>query len=127
LDDLAPYKTKSRRISSVILKHRSYLLRSSFDLDLPTECDDEYWEDPDPEKAFKQPPGKPSKVSFFISYLKLNQILGFALRTIVGFLFDVSLNVSLRFYSIPSISPKFGSVLLGRSGSSISSRSLIQH
>ncbi|KIM80404.1 hypothetical protein PILCRDRAFT_789690 [Piloderma croceum F 1598] len=53
-----------------------------FDLEFPLDCDDEYWEDPDPEKAFKQPPGKPSKVSFFVSYVKLNQILGFALRTI---------------------------------------------
>ncbi|KAH7929532.1 hypothetical protein BV22DRAFT_1116792 [Leucogyrophana mollusca] len=53
-----------------------------FDLDLPVECDDEYWEHPDPEKAFKQPPDKPSIVSFFISFVKLNDILAFALRTI---------------------------------------------
>lgn len=53
-----------------------------FDLDLPTECDDEYWLPPDPKDAFKQPPGKPSKMSFFIAYLKLSQILAFALRTI---------------------------------------------
>jgi hypothetical protein len=48
------------------------------------ECDDEYWENPDPEQAFKQPSGKPSKLSYFILYLKLDQILGFALRTIVS-------------------------------------------
>ncbi|KIJ14786.1 hypothetical protein PAXINDRAFT_78504 [Paxillus involutus ATCC 200175] len=53
-----------------------------FDLDLPVECDDEYWEDPNPEQAFKQPPDKPSTMSFFISFLKLNHILAFALRTI---------------------------------------------
>ena len=72
----------------------------SFDLELPMECDDEYWEDP--EKAFKQPPGKPSKVSFFVSYLKLNQILGFALRTIVGssFLCIYQSLISVLQYSI---------------------------
>lgn len=57
----------------------------SFDLDLPTCCDDEYWEDPDPEKAFKQPPGKPSEMDFNICFLKLIQIMAFALRTIVRF------------------------------------------
>ncbi|KAI0771317.1 fungal-specific transcription factor domain-containing protein [Trametes elegans] len=53
-----------------------------FDLDLPTECDDEYWTHPDPEQAFKQPPGKPSKIAFFNCYIRLHQILAFALRTI---------------------------------------------
>ncbi|KAF9236278.1 fungal-specific transcription factor domain-containing protein [Melanogaster broomeanus] len=53
-----------------------------FDLDLPVECDDEYWEHPDPDQTFKQPPEKPSTVSFFICFLKLNHILAFALRTI---------------------------------------------
>lgn len=57
---------------------------SSFDLDLPVECDDEHWSPPDPKDAFKQPPGKPSKMSYFIAYLKLSQILAFALRTIVS-------------------------------------------
>ena len=56
----------------------------SFDLDLPVECDDEYWSPADPKDAFKQPAGKPSKMSFFIAYLKLSQILAFALRTIVS-------------------------------------------
>ncbi|KXN82670.1 Transcriptional activator protein acu-15 [Leucoagaricus sp. SymC.cos] len=53
-----------------------------FDVDLPVECDDEYWEHPDPEKRWKQPPGKPSLVSAFLCYLKLNQVLAFSLRTI---------------------------------------------
>ena len=57
---------------------------SSFDLDLPVECDDEYWSPTGPEEPFKQPQGKPSKMSFFIAYLKLSQILAFALRTIVS-------------------------------------------
>ncbi|KAF9223941.1 hypothetical protein BS17DRAFT_704855 [Gyrodon lividus] len=53
-----------------------------FDLDLPVECDDEYWEHPDPEQAFKQPSDKPSTMSFFMSFLKLNRVLAFALKTI---------------------------------------------
>ena len=60
------------------------LFDPSFDLDLPVECDDEYWSPPDPKDAFKQPSGKPSKMSYFIAYLKLSQILAFALRTIVS-------------------------------------------
>lgn len=53
-----------------------------FDLEMPIECDDEYWTHPDPEQAFKQPPGKPSKATYFNCLLRLNQILAFALRTI---------------------------------------------
>ncbi|KAF8968587.1 fungal-specific transcription factor domain-containing protein [Flammula alnicola] len=53
-----------------------------FDLDLPVNCDDEYWENPDPEKRFKQPSNKPSSISYFILYIKLHQILAFSLRTI---------------------------------------------
>ncbi|KAI0930965.1 hypothetical protein AcV7_005003 [Taiwanofungus camphoratus] len=53
-----------------------------FDLDLPIECDDEYWTHPNPDLAFKQPPGKPSTVTYFVCFLKLTRILAFALRTI---------------------------------------------
>lgn len=60
-----------------------YLQNSSYDLDFPVECDDEYWYTDDPSLAFKQPPGKPSKVSFFRHFIKLCQIHGRALRTIV--------------------------------------------
>ncbi|KIP05402.1 hypothetical protein PHLGIDRAFT_60579, partial [Phlebiopsis gigantea 11061_1 CR5-6] len=53
-----------------------------FDLEMPIECDDEYWVTGDPDTAFKQPPGKPSVVASFNCLLRLNQILAFALRTI---------------------------------------------
>ena len=60
-------------------------LYASFDVDMPTEIDDEYWEnEQDPEQAFKQPPGKPSLLSYFVCFIKLNQILAIALRTIVS-------------------------------------------
>ena len=53
-------------------------------MDLPVGCDDEYWENDDPNLAFKQPPGKPSRVSYFNCLIRQNQILAFALRTIVS-------------------------------------------
>ncbi|KAJ3762912.1 fungal-specific transcription factor domain-containing protein [Lentinula raphanica] len=46
-----------------------------FDLELPAECDQEYWENhEDPDKNFVQPAGKPSVMSFWIHYTKLQQI-----------------------------------------------------
>ena len=56
---------------------------SSFDLELPVDCDDEYWDHPDPKQRFKQPENKPSLISAFILFIKLNQILSYCLRTIV--------------------------------------------
>ena len=56
----------------------------SFDIEMPIECDDEYWDHPDPEQRWRQPPGKPSLVTAFNLYLKLNQVLAFSLRTIVS-------------------------------------------
>lgn len=52
---------------------------SSYDADLPTDVDDEYWENGD----FVQPPGKPSKVSAFIQWIKLHGIVAYALKTVV--------------------------------------------
>lgn len=54
----------------------------SFDVEFPIECDDEYWEPEDPEQAFKQPSGKPCKITAFIYSLKLGQILVYTLRTL---------------------------------------------
>ena len=78
-------KTKSEVHSSIYLGGTCLSTFSSFDIDFPLEVDDEYWENPlDPERAFVQPLNKPSTSSFFVSYSKLNQILGFILRTIVS-------------------------------------------
>ncbi len=55
----------------------------SFDLELPTDCDDEYWIiAPNGEVTFQQPSDKPSNIVFFIQHLKLIEILAFVLRTI---------------------------------------------
>ncbi|KAF9010747.1 fungal-specific transcription factor domain-containing protein [Cyathus striatus] len=48
-----------------------------FDLDLPVDCDDEYW-----DQGFTQPLGKSSKISYFVNYIKLCDILASAMKTI---------------------------------------------
>ncbi|TFY61087.1 hypothetical protein EVG20_g7194 [Dentipellis fragilis] len=70
------------RMMSAGLGRPCAIQEEDFDIDLPAECDDEYWTHPDPEQAFKQPAGKETYMSYFICFLKLNQILAFALRTI---------------------------------------------
>ncbi|KAJ7045760.1 fungal-specific transcription factor domain-containing protein [Mycena alexandri] len=64
----------------------SFLGRSSaihvedYDVELPLEVDDEYWEHPDPKMAFKQPAGKPSVLTYFVCHIRLCEILGSTLR-----------------------------------------------
>ncbi|KAF8994383.1 fungal-specific transcription factor domain-containing protein [Cyathus striatus] len=53
-----------------------------FDVDMPIECDDEYWEDPDPMQRFKQPESIPSTVATFNQLLRLYKIMAFAMNTI---------------------------------------------
>ncbi|KAJ3517005.1 hypothetical protein NLJ89_g774 [Agrocybe chaxingu] len=55
---------------------------ADFDLDLPIDCDDEYWEHPDPNQRFKQPPNKPSSTTYFILQIKLFRILSYCVRAI---------------------------------------------
>ncbi|TFK22788.1 hypothetical protein FA15DRAFT_643581 [Coprinopsis marcescibilis] len=55
---------------------------SDHNVDLPTDCDDEYWENPDPLLSFKQPQGKPSTVAHFIKLIALFNILGNVQRTL---------------------------------------------
>ncbi|RXW16420.1 hypothetical protein EST38_g9435 [Candolleomyces aberdarensis] len=53
-----------------------------FDLELPIECDDEYWDDPNSELRLKQPEGKPSLITAFTLSIRFNQILDISMRTI---------------------------------------------
>ncbi|KAF9078420.1 fungal-specific transcription factor domain-containing protein [Rhodocollybia butyracea] len=57
---------------------------NDLDLELPTMCDDEYWpgEPLKPTEDFKQPPQKKSYLTFWIHYIKLMEIVGFAQRSI---------------------------------------------
>ncbi|KAM5543320.1 hypothetical protein V8D89_003194 [Ganoderma adspersum] len=70
------------RTASFGLGRPSGLHDEDFDLDPMTEVDDEYWENADPELAFKQPEGKPSKVAFANCLMGLKKILAYASRTI---------------------------------------------
>jgi hypothetical protein len=69
------------------------------DVNLPTEIDDEYWDnEQDPEHTFKQPPGKYSLLSYFVCFIKFNQILAVSLRTIVS---HVSISLRLSVFMVP--------------------------
>ncbi|KAE9409507.1 hypothetical protein BT96DRAFT_872143 [Gymnopus androsaceus JB14] len=46
----------------------------NYDVEFPVEVDDVYWEQPG-ELAFKQPPGKPCQLAYWIQILKLISIL----------------------------------------------------
>ncbi|KAK0457309.1 fungal-specific transcription factor domain-containing protein [Desarmillaria tabescens] len=70
------------RLISSLMGRPLALGDEEIDIDLPTECDDEYWEAADPNQAFKQPAGKPSVVSYFNCCLRLSRLLTFCLRTI---------------------------------------------
>ncbi|KAL4064599.1 fungal-specific transcription factor domain-containing protein [Scleroderma citrinum] len=85
------------RSTSVSLGRPCAIQEEDFDIDLPVECDDEYWEQPDPELTFKQPENKPCSISFFVSYLKLFHIQAFALRT----LYSISKHKAVFGYSGP--------------------------
>ncbi|RPD54024.1 hypothetical protein L227DRAFT_512443 [Lentinus tigrinus ALCF2SS1-6] len=70
------------RISSFGLGRPCAIHDEDFDVEPLLEVDDEYWITSDPEKAFKQPEGKPSYVTFANCLIRLLKILAFASRTI---------------------------------------------
>ncbi|KAJ7599108.1 fungal-specific transcription factor domain-containing protein [Mycena floridula] len=49
------------------------------DVELPIECDDDCWENPDPKLAFK-PEGKSTNVTCMIQFIKLTNLMMLALR-----------------------------------------------
>lgn len=81
--DLALFRTKSGYMRYIIARN-AYCMPSSYDVDYPIECDDEYWENEDPSLAFKQPPGKASTAQFFTCILRLGRLHAYALRGIVS-------------------------------------------
>ncbi|THU97630.1 hypothetical protein K435DRAFT_753804 [Dendrothele bispora CBS 962.96] len=66
--------------ASVILGRPPAQVMEDHDLELPIDCDDEYWEHPDPKQAFRQPEGEPSTVTAWILLLKLIDIFAVARR-----------------------------------------------
>ncbi|KAL0068996.1 Gypsy retrotransposon integrase-like protein 1 [Marasmius tenuissimus] len=54
-----------------------------YDVELPIDCDDEYWElSGGSGKRFVQPDGQPSSLSYFLALLKLLEIVGQAQQTL---------------------------------------------
>ncbi|KAJ7842224.1 hypothetical protein B0H14DRAFT_2781286 [Mycena olivaceomarginata] len=52
-----------------------------YDVDLPTQCDDDYWTEP---YCFQQPAGVPAQTAYMISYLKLMAIYSRMQRALYG-------------------------------------------
>jgi hypothetical protein len=67
--------SKMRSMSSDLVL-TTMLIFLSFDLELPTECDDEFWVPSGTGRAFEQPKHRPSYTSFFIWNLRLHNIVG---------------------------------------------------
>ncbi|KAF7341905.1 Zn(2)-C6 fungal-type domain-containing protein [Mycena sanguinolenta] len=72
------------RTSSAWLGRPPALHLEEYDIELPLEVDDEYWDHPDPDQAFKQPAGKPSLIAYFICNIRLGEIQGLTLRRLYG-------------------------------------------
>ncbi|KAJ7700411.1 fungal-specific transcription factor domain-containing protein [Mycena rosella] len=72
----------SDALASAFLGRPRVTRDDDYDMEYPIECDDEYWEHPDPQKRFQQPEGKPSVHAYLVSYMKLMEILGMAQKTI---------------------------------------------
>ncbi|KAH9894867.1 fungal-specific transcription factor domain-containing protein [Cubamyces lactineus] len=70
------------RIISSSLGRQCALQDEDFDVDPLIECDDEYWDTGNPETDFKQPEGKPSKITFLNCFNRLLQISAFCSRTL---------------------------------------------
>ncbi|KAG8728786.1 hypothetical protein FRC11_010206 [Ceratobasidium sp. 423] len=72
------------RVTSSALGRPCAIQDEDSDVGFPVEVDDEYWPHIQTDPAFvpTQPAGVPPRSAFFNCYLKLIQILGFALRTI---------------------------------------------
>ncbi|KAJ7080234.1 fungal-specific transcription factor domain-containing protein [Mycena epipterygia] len=51
-----------------------------FDAELLIECDDEFWQNAEPACTFNQPAGKPSRITSFNCFIRLNNILAFSLK-----------------------------------------------
>ncbi|QRV74945.1 Fungal specific transcription factor domain [Ceratobasidium sp. AG-Ba] len=72
------------RVTSSALGRPCAIQDEDSDVGFPVEVDDEYWPHNPADLNFvpTQPAGVPARVAFFNCYLRLIQILGFALRTI---------------------------------------------
>lgn len=70
------------RIFSATLGRACAIQDEEFSIRYPMEVDDEYWDPPDPDQAWKQPPEKPAVASTFVAWIRLTRIVEMTLRTI---------------------------------------------
>ncbi|KAK0443807.1 fungal-specific transcription factor domain-containing protein [Armillaria borealis] len=69
------------RLLSLHLGRPVMMLEEDFDVELPIECDDQYWDiGPDGEVHFCQPADKPSIISYFNSQIRLSGIMSVVVR-----------------------------------------------
>ncbi|KAL1695459.1 fungal-specific transcription factor domain-containing protein, partial [Schizophyllum commune] len=68
--------------TSAFYGHPSAVTSDMYDQDPPIPCDDEYWDTGHPETSFKQPAGIPSKLDYFVSYVKLMEIEAATMRAV---------------------------------------------
>ncbi|KDN50625.1 hypothetical protein RSAG8_01123, partial [Rhizoctonia solani AG-8 WAC10335] len=82
--DVGAHRRIHDRVTSSALGRPCAIQDEDSDVGFPVEVDDEYWPHVQTDPAFvpTQPAAVPPRVAFFNCYLKLIQILGFALRTI---------------------------------------------
>lgn len=59
----------------------------SFTAEYPLEVDDDFWENDDPQLAFRQPPDTPSTVAAFNLWLRLTDFTASALHRFVSLVF----------------------------------------
>ncbi|KAI0288527.1 fungal-specific transcription factor domain-containing protein [Russula brevipes] len=69
------------RIQCAILGRPCAAKEEDFNVEYPLEVDDEFWENDDPQLAFRQPPDKPSTIAVFNLWLKLTDFTASALHS----------------------------------------------
>src|ERR1700730_4353641 len=62
----------------------SLMFPVSYDQEYPAECDDEFWEHPDPSRCFDQPENKVSYMAYYTCFLRLVKILAKVMRYVVS-------------------------------------------
>lgn len=116
-------------VPAVITLDRGFSrLLLGIDAELPIQCDDEFWENEDSARAFVQPEGKPSLITFFNCYLRLNNVLAFGLKMLVRIAHPRCAHTCplILHPSMPSTRPKSCFHTEIKPGRDISSRKLIR-
>ncbi|KAJ7349590.1 fungal-specific transcription factor domain-containing protein [Mycena albidolilacea] len=67
------------RISCLFLGRPMGMHVEEYDIELPLDVDDEYW-----DTGFVQPVGQPSQLAYFVCHLRLSEILADAMRRLYG-------------------------------------------